>query len=197
MDAIERLQSYKRNEARIKVLNNYSVGGGVYLSTLSRDDNLQSLHRQLKGLPSYMYLTEKEQRLETVAHAYLKSYPVGTRAQLEAVPWKGADAEDEKQLRHLRAKIKKVMEARGMQSSDFDSVIQRISELEDLVRENKRIDEALEALAGYKPEYVSLLRLRYVDGLEVDDIAHEMSIDRSTVYRRLKKAEEEYEKIFS
>ncbi|UUZ85649.1 hypothetical protein LJK88_20400 [Paenibacillus sp. P26] len=197
MDAIDRLQKYRDNELEIEALNRYSVGGGVSLGTLSRDDNLQALHRKLKGLPSYMYLTKREQQLETVAHAYLKSYPVGTRAQLNAIPWEGADVEDEKSLLQLRKKIKKVMEARGIQISDFDSVIQRISQIEDLERENRNINGALEALDGHKPESAKLLRMRYIQGKKAEDIARELYLDRSTVYRRLKKAEEEFSKIFS
>jgi len=92
--AIELLSSYRQKQARLQVLSSYSVGAGITISRLNEDDHLQELHRKLRGLPSYLYLSAKEQRLEATAHAYLERYPAGTRAQLAAVPREGADEED-------------------------------------------------------------------------------------------------------
>jgi DNA-directed RNA polymerase specialized sigma24 family protein len=55
---IAQLNAYKRLKARKKQLEGTSVGPGVRLSAVSEDDHLQELHRQLRKLPSYMYLDE-------------------------------------------------------------------------------------------------------------------------------------------
>jgi hypothetical protein len=193
---IEQLQSYKRIVARMKILEKYPIGTGLYLSTISADDNLQELHRKLRGLNSYMYLTQREQQLEVIAHDYVTGYPAGTRAQLRAVPSVGFDSEDTAQLREIRRKIEKVIETRsGGRVNDFDSVIERLSEMQDLRQELCRIDQALEALAEYKPEYARLLRLRYLEEQEADDVAAKLSINRSTFFRWRTKAVDEYAKL--
>ncbi|MEB9892982.1 RNA polymerase subunit sigma-24, partial [Bacillus cereus] len=76
---IEQLTGYRDIVGRLRVLETYSVGNGITVSRLNEDDHLQELHRKLRGLPSYMYLTAREQRLESIAHAYLTDYPAGTR----------------------------------------------------------------------------------------------------------------------
>ncbi|CAH8718460.1 hypothetical protein WDD9_005231 [Paenibacillus melissococcoides] len=82
---IEQLTGYRDIVGRLRVLETYSVGNGITVSRLNEDDHLQELHRKLRGLPSYMYLTAREQRLESIAHAYLTDYPAGTRKQRQAV----------------------------------------------------------------------------------------------------------------
>ncbi|MGG1601119.1 RNA polymerase subunit sigma-24, partial [Paenibacillus naphthalenovorans] len=150
--AIEQLSQYRQKLARLQVLSTYSVGSGITISRLNQDDQLQELHRRLRGLPSYMYLNKHEQELESVAHAYLTRYPAGTRAQLAAVPTRGADEEDERLLRELRSKIKKVIAARGWEMDDLDAVLERVAEYQDLKTEIERIDTVLAALEAYKPE---------------------------------------------
>lgn len=183
-EVIEQLSRYRELQARIQVLSTYSVGAGITVSRLSQDDQLQELHRRLRGLPSYMYLSEKEQRLETTAHAYLRRYPAGIRSQLYEVPLQGADAEDEKMLQELRKKIKKVFESRGYDMrDDIDAVLDRLVELQDLQDEVSRIDTVLAALERYKPEYARLLRLRYVEGKQTEVAAKELGIVRQTLHR--------------
>src|SRR5690606_15896642 len=118
-----------------------------------------------RGLPTYMYLNGYEQKLETMAHAYLRRYPAGVRSQLDAIPKTGVDPEEEKLLRELRAKIQKVIEARGYDiRDDIDAVLERVAELQDLQDEVARIDNVLAALERYRPEYAHLLRRKYIDG---------------------------------
>lgn len=193
---IEQLQSYRQKEARMKVLSTYSVGAGIQISRLNEDDQLQDLHRRLRGLPSYMYLSQHEQHLETVAHAYMTRYPAGTRSQLAAVPKSGADAEDDQLLVELRGKIRKVIAARGGDvRDDIDEVLERLAEFQDLRAEIARIDTALKALEDYKPEYAKLLKVHYVDGKPWDITAKELSTSKDVFYRWRKKAVAEYEKL--
>jgi len=194
---IEQLKNYKRICARIQVLSTYSVGMGITISRLNEDDQLQELHRKLRGLPSYMYLNKHEQELEMTAHAYLTRYPAGTRAQLAAIPKTGANEEDEKKLKEIRKKIRKVIEARGWNWPDdvFDKVIERVTELQDLLEQKKRIDTAMTALESYKPEYAKLLRRVYIDDMPVEDVAEEMGIGERTFWRWKTKAEKEFTKL--
>jgi len=189
---IEQLSGYRQIVARIHLLENYSIGNGITVSRLNQDDQLQDLHRRLRGLPSYMYLSEREQRLETTAHAYMNNYPPGTRAQLAAVPNRCMDPEDEKLLKELRGKIEKVIEARTGSRDNFDAVIERISELQDLQQQRDRIDQALEALEGYKPNYAKLLRLRYCDGRAWESVARELHLSESGCFKWRVRAIKEY-----
>ncbi|MNC31975.1 hypothetical protein D3C75_803160 [compost metagenome] len=161
--AIEQLSSYRAKQARIQALGTYQVGGGIRISRLSQEDHLQQLHRRLRGLPSYLYLTKREQELEATAHAYLGFYPAGTRAQRAAIPDIGAYEEDDKQLQELRAKIAKVIDARGGCKYDLDEVLERLAELQDLQAEVKRVDDLLAALAAYKPDQEQLLRMNLIE----------------------------------
>lgn len=188
-EIIERLRDYKRVVSRIKMLERYSIGNGMYLEALKDDDKLQALHRQLRGLPSYVYLNKHEQELESVAHAYLMRYPVGTRAQLNEVRHlSGADPDDEMRLRELQRKIQKVIEARTGAVDGYEAVIERISELQDLEEQKKQIDNALEALEDYKPKYAKLLRLRYLEGLNAEETGKEWGVTRKTIDRWTKAA---------
>ncbi|BBH19813.1 hypothetical protein Back11_11580 [Paenibacillus baekrokdamisoli] len=143
-----------------------------------------------------MYLNKREQRLETAAHAYLTKYPAGTKAQLgEVITTSGADPEDEKLLQELRGKIEKVIEARTGNIGDYDSVIERISELQDLEQQKEYFDNVLEVLEDYKPGYGKLLRLRYVEDLPAGEVATELKVVRKTFERWRPKALYEYAKI--
>lgn len=194
--AIEQLSQYRQMQARLQVLSTYSVGAGITVSRLNQDDQLQELHRQLRGLPSYMYLNKYEQKLEATAHAYLTRYPAGVKAQLGAVPKRGADQEDEKLLRELRSKIQKVIAARGWDMrDDIDEVLDRVAEYQDLKAEIERIDTALKALGAYKPDYANVLRLRYVDGKSITAAAAAIGITERTFRRWLNKAMEEFAKL--
>uniref|UniRef100_UPI001C2F43D8 sigma factor-like helix-turn-helix DNA-binding protein n=1 Tax=Cohnella sp. GbtcB17 TaxID=2824762 RepID=UPI001C2F43D8 len=62
----------------------------------------------------------------------------------------------------------------------------------DLQAEVKRIDNVLEALAEYKPDYARLLRLRYVDGKSAEEAASALRISKTTFYGIAKKAMSEY-----
>jgi len=198
-DIIEQLKDYKRIVARIQVLSTYSVGMGITVSRLSEDDQLRELHRKLRGLPSYMYLSKHEQELETVAHAYLTRYPTGTQAQLSAVPKRGADPEDEQLLRELRAKIKKVITARGWDWHEdvFDEIIERLTELQELQEQKQRIDTAMQALETYKPDLAKVLRLRYVEGQTQERSAVELGVSVKTARRREKQAISEFVRLVS
>jgi len=194
--AIELLSSYRQKLARLQVLSTYSVGAGITISRLNEDDHLQELHRKLRGLPSYMYLSAKEQRLEATAHAYLERYPAGTRAQLAAVPREGADEEDEKLLRELRAKIRKVIAARGWDiRDDIDAVLDRLAEYQDLKAEIERVDTVLSALEQYKPDLAKVLRLIYIEGKTWGEAASEMSISTAAFYRRRRAALEKFAEL--
>lgn len=194
--AIELLSSYRQKLARLQVLSTYSVGAGITVSRLNEDDQLQELHRRLRGLPSYMYLSKREQQLETVAHAYLERYPAGTRAQLAAVPTSGADEEDTKLLSELRVKIRKVIAARGWDArDDIDAVLDRLAEYQDLKAEIERVDTVLAALEQYKPDYAKLLRIRYVEGKSTEQAAAELSIVRQTYHRWHQRAVEHFVKL--
>lgn len=197
INGIEQLAQYRQKQARIKVLSSYSVGAGITVSRLNEDDQLQELHRKLRGLPSYMYLSAREQRLETVAHTYLGGrYPAGIQMQQKAVPARGGDAEDEKLLRELHDKIGKVIAARGYDiRDDLDAVLERVAELQDLQTEVQRVEDALEALASYKPDYARLLRLLYVEGVEPGEARARLEVSARTFRRRYTEAETEYLKL--
>ncbi|OMF98193.1 sigma factor-like helix-turn-helix DNA-binding protein [Paenibacillus sp. FSL R7-0337] len=193
--AIEQLNNYRQKQARIQALGTYSVGGGIQISRLSEEDHLQQLHRRLRGMPTYMYLTKKEQALEATAHAYLTFYPAGVRAQRRSIPDIGAYQEDDKLLQELREKIAKVIDARAGCKYDLDEVLERLAELQDLRAEIKRVDDLLEALAKFKPELSLLLKLRYQDGLTTAQVAARLHISEATYRRRKRRAISEFLQI--
>lgn len=196
-DVIEQLTGYKRLVARIKVLSNYSVGAGITVSRLNEDDHLQELHARLRGMPSYMYLSKREQQLETVAHTYLQGqYPVGIKNQQRAIASVGEDEEDTKLLKELKRKIDKVIAARGYTiRSNMDEVLERVSELQDLQAEVKRIDGVMEALEQYKPDYEKLLRWRYIEALSVRETSFRLNVTERTLRRWNTVAVQEYIKL--
>jgi hypothetical protein len=189
---IEHLSGYKRIIARIKMLERYSVGGGITVSRLNEDDHLQELHRQLRGQPSYMYLTKREQELETTAHAYLTHYPAGTKAQLAAIPDRGADAEDTERLSALRLRIRKVFEARAGELKDYDAVLHRLAELQDLLREKEQYDLSFDVMDEYKEGFGRLLRAEFGGTKSPLDLADDLGVSVATYYRRRSEAIEAY-----
>lgn len=193
---IEQLSQYQQKKARIKALSTYSVGAGITVSRLSEDDQLQELHRKLRGLPSYMYLSGYEQKLENTAHAYLTRYPAGVKSQQRAIPVNVMDPEDTELLRDLRNKIQKVIEARGYDIRDgIEEIMERLTELQDLQAEVNRIDTLMDALEQYKPDYAKLLRLHLIDGVSWDKAIRELNISKDVFYRWRKRALTEYEKL--
>jgi DNA-directed RNA polymerase specialized sigma24 family protein len=193
---LDLLSRYPEKRARLEVLSTYSVGAGITVSRLNEDDHLQELHRKFRGLPTYMYLNKREQKLESVAHAYLTRYPAGTKAQLAAIPKQGADEEDTKLLRELREKIRKVIAARGWdERDDIDEVLDRMAEFQDLKAEIEYVDNAVKALERYKPEYARLLRLHFIEGKSWSETADAMNISKDVFYRWKRKAIEEFTKI--
>ncbi len=195
-EIIERLSQYRQKKARIQVLSNYSVGAGITVSRLNEDDQLQELHRKLRGLPSYLYLSKHEQELETVAHIYLSRYPTGVKAQKRAVPAYAPDPEDTQLLQELRRKIQKVIAARGYDVREgIDEIIERLTELQDLQAEVGQIDTVLQALESYRPEYARIIQRHLIDEVAWEEVAKEMSLSKSVFYRWRKKAIEEYEKL--
>ncbi|MGG3278878.1 RNA polymerase subunit sigma-24 [Paenibacillus solani] len=195
---IEQLSQYRQKKARIQALSTYSVGAGITVSRLNEDDQLQELHRKLRGLPSYMYLSAREQKLENVAHAYISGYPAGVKAQQQAVPARGMDPEDTELLQDLRRKIQKVIEARGYDiRNGIEEIMERLARLQDLQEEVNRIDAVLDALEEFKPNYAKLLRMRFVDGVDPGEAARELNIVRQTFYKWQQKAIEEFCRLAS
>ncbi|QGQ93949.1 RNA polymerase subunit sigma-24 [Paenibacillus psychroresistens] len=196
--ALGNLKGYKRLLARIKLLEKYPIGNGMYLTSFHEDDKLQSLHKQLKGIPSYMYLSKHEQELEAIAVAYLEKYPTGTRSQLNEVKSiKPVNEEDRKMFKELKRKIEKVIEARTGSYDGYDGVIKRLSELQDLQKQKETIEFSLDVLAEYQPDYAQLLRLRYIESKSVDEITIQLDTSRRTFDRWLAKANEEYAALAS
>lgn len=193
---IEQLSQYRQKKARIQALSTYSVGAGITVSRLNEDDQLQELHRKLRGLPSYMYLSGYEQKLEKVAHAYMTRYPAGVKSQKKAIPVQVMDPEDTELLQELRRKIQKVIAARGYDiRNGIEEIMERLTELQDLQAEVNRIDTVLDALEQYKPDYAKLLRLHLIDGIPWDKATKELNISKDVFYRWRKKALTEYEKL--
>ncbi|CQR51459.1 hypothetical protein [Paenibacillus riograndensis] len=185
---IDQLSSYRAKLARIQALGTYSIGSGIQISRLSEEDHLQQLHRRLRGLPSYMYLGKRDQELEATAHAYLTFYPAGVRAQRNAISDIGAYQEDDELLQELRAKIAKVIDARAGSKYDLDEVLDRLSELQDLQAEIKRIDDLLSLLEGYKPDYSRILYQDVISGRNWSEVAKEMALSKSVYFRWKKHA---------
>lgn len=193
---ISQLQEYKRVVARIKILEKYPIGAGISIGSIYADDKLQDLHRELRDLPSYMYLSKREQELETTAHAYLTKYPLGVRSQLHEVRrLNGADSEDEKKLRELERKIEKILAARVGKVQGFEGILERISELQELGQQKDYVDYILDVLEEYKPGYGRLLRLRYIEDRSAIEVASELKVVRKTLTRWTEKALSEYARI--
>ena len=195
MTGIERLSKYRQHLARIRVLSTYSVGCGLTLAGIGEEDELQQLHKRLRGLPSYMYLSEHEQDIELAAHINLERYPVGLHAQLAAVPEEGNDPEETKLLEELRYKIRRVIKARGGERREIDDVIERLAEMQDLQAEIERLDLILTQLETYRPDAAKLLRIHYVEGKTPDEAASELGVVRQTFYTWRKEAAAEFDRL--
>lgn len=193
---IEQLTGYRDIVGRLRVLENYSVGNGITVSRLNEDDHLQELHAKLRRMPSYMYLSAKEQKLEATAHAYLERYPTGTKAQLRAVQdCEPMDNEDRKLLQELRRKIAKVIEARTGTPEGFEAILAQLAEYQDLLAEKQRIVAVLDVLGEQNSHLAKLLHLRYIEGMTVEEVAAELGIVRRTFNRWKSRALESYSKL--
>lgn len=188
---IDQLTQYNRICGRIKVLERYPIGGGMYL-TESHDNNdrLQPLHKQLKQIPSHMYLNGREQKLERLAHAYLSDHPTGTKSQLHAIAQMAVADEDRGLAQELYKRIKKVVEVRG--GDEVEGMLERLSELQTLQDQKEMIDHVLETMSTYKPQYTQLLRLRYIENHSVDETSVKLNISTRTYDNWRKKAIQEY-----
>ncbi|GAV13249.1 RNA polymerase subunit sigma-24 [Paenibacillus sp. NAIST15-1] len=190
---IEQLAGYRDIIGRLRVLETYSVGNGITVSRLNQDDHLQELHAKLRRMPSYMYLSAKEQRLEAAAHAYLERYPTGTKAQLKAVQaCEPVDDEDGTMLEELQRKIVKVIEARTGTPVGFEAILAQLAEYQDLLAEKQRIDDILQIIKEQKPEYEELLRLSFIESLPWGEVLQRMHLARSVYYRMRRTALAQY-----
>lgn len=181
---ITQLSSYQDIVGRIRVLQTYSVGNGITVSRLNEDDQLQGLHRKLRGMPKYMYLTAREQKLEQIVNTYLFHHPAGTRAQRKAVQeCRPMNEEDEKALQEVVRKISKVVEARTGRRDDLAEVLARVAEFQDLQAEKAQIDKVLEVMGDHYPHHVNLLRLHYIEKKSWKEVTMEMCISKSVFYR--------------
>lgn len=190
---IEELKGYKGLVGRVKVLEKYPIGNGIFIDSQNEDDKLQDLHKHLRDLPTYMYLNQHEQGIEQTSFEYLTKHPLGTRSQLHAVKdIRTVDEEDDKKLGTLQRKIKKVIEARRGGVEGFKGVVERLTEMQGLQDQINRIDHILDVLDDYKPHYARLLKLKYVNDQSVERVAEELSVSRKTYERWRPKAVEEY-----
>jgi hypothetical protein len=193
---IDQLRGYKRIAARMKILEKQPAGYGMSIGSLYADDNLQALHTELRKMPSYMYLNAREQLIESTAHRYLTKYPYGVKAQHNEVrQLQGEDEEDEGHLRDLQRQIKKVIVARTGTADDYEAVLERISELQELEQRKQLIDHALDTLGEYKPQYCILLKLRYIDNVAIDEIVEKMNISSRSYERMRPEALKEFAKL--
>ena len=182
---IAQLRGYKTIVGRIKVLEKYPIGNGLYLTEpFDEDDKLQPLHRQLKKMPTHMYLTPREQKLEQKVNEYLAIHPVGVKSQYHTIKNISAISDEDQQLiKELARKIRKVVDARGGTPDAFEEALERVAELQDLQDEKERIDFVLSTLSEYKPHYSKLLRLRYIEDTPRDIVCEQINAG-STVYKK-------------
>ncbi len=193
---IAHLQRYRDVCNRIKVLSCYSVGAGITINRLSEDDELQQLHAQLRGKPSYMYLSKREQDLMSAATANMTSYPAGTRAQLyEVAHTHSADPIEERRLRELEKSVRKVIEARTGVAEGFEGVLSKVTELQDLMAERDNTNAIFEVMRESQSNLADLLHLRYVQEQKVQDVSLALSIERRTFIRWHNRAIDEFSKL--
>lgn len=190
---INQLTGYKRLCGRIKLLHLQPIGMGMNIDHDGSEDLLQALHKSLKGKPSHMYLTPKQQKLEITAYAYLERYPFGTKSQLKEVKrHSGSDAEDKANLSELARQIQKVIDTRGSSGNGNADVYKRLDELQSTLDEKRLIDNTLETIGEYAPDLERLLKSRYIEGKSVEEVASDLGIVRKTFDRWKQKALEEY-----
>lgn len=198
-EVIKLLQDYQDTIARIKVLKLQPLGMGYYtVADAAKDDKLMELHKQLRGLPSYMYLTPREQQLESSAHMHLTRYPAGIQSQYrEVAGLKDDDPEEAHRLHELRESIGKVLEARTCQPEGIDEVLERMTELQGLEAKREYYNNALEVLDERFPGYGRLLHFRYAEGKAPAEIMQEMQASKTTYYRWEQEAIAELSKILN
>ncbi|MEW4371788.1 RNA polymerase subunit sigma-24 [Paenibacillus kandeliae] len=193
---INHLHRYRDVCGRITVLSKYSVGAGITINRLSEDDELQQLHSQLRGKPSYMYLSLREQAVMNAATANMERYPAGTKAQLhEVARTHSTEPLEEFRLRELERSIKRVLEARTGQAEGYDEVLDKLSELQDKIAERDNTDAVFEVMRKHNSNLVDLLQLRYVENRQVDDVIAAFNIAPATYRRWREKAIEEFAKL--
>lgn len=193
---INHLQRYRDVCGRITVLSKYNVGGGITINRLSEDDELQQLHAQLRGKPSYMYLSMREQDLVNATTANMERYPAGTRSQLhEVARTHSTDPLEESRIRKVERSIKRVLEARMGQSEGYDGVLDLLGELQDLLAEKDHTDTVFEVMRVHNSNWADLLDLRYVQKRQIRDITQIMGIVPRTYHRWNDSAIEEFAKL--
>ncbi|MDB5053132.1 MAG: hypothetical protein JWM44_1182 [Bacilli bacterium] len=189
----EELAEYKRLANRLRVLNKQSIGMGMHMEFTNTEDKLQDLHSKLKVLPSYMYLSPKEQALETIAHAYLTKYSLGTRAQLNDIrSIEGVDDEDRKLLKELAYKVEKVYDARHGDIDGYEAVLNRMVEIQDIQNKIEHVESVFDIMDEHKPHYVLLLKMRFVEESEIEHVINHLSTSRRVFFRWREKAINEY-----
>lgn len=194
-EIINQLKGFKSLCGRIRVLESEPVGMGFTVSRTS-EDKLQELHGVLRGLRPHMYLSQREQDLNTAAHAHLSRYPAGIASQhREVAQQQGVDAEDSHDLRDLTRRVQKVREARSMTRDGYSGVDDKLTELQDKMFERNRIANILEALSEIRPEYTALLRNRFIEGKSVKEVTLMLCISTSTYDRWRDRAFKEYAKL--
>ncbi len=193
---IAHLQRYRDVCGRITVLSKYNVGAGITINRLSEDDELQQLHAQLRGKPSYMYLSMREQDLVNATTANMERYPAGTRSQLhEVARTHSTDPLEESRIRKVERSIKRVLEARMGQSEGYDGVLDLLGELQDLMAERDNTDVVFDEMRKHNSNLVDLLKLRFVDGRQIDDIVAILNVTVPTYVRWRRKGIKEFAKI--
>lgn len=193
---IAHLQRYRDVCGRITVLSKYNVGAGITINRLSEDDELQQLHAQLRGKPSYMYLSMREQDLVNATTANMERYPAGTRSQLhEVARTHSTDPLEESRIRKVERSIKRVLEARMGQSEGYDGVLDLLGELQDLMAERDNTNTVFDEMRKHNSNLVDLLYLRYVEDRQADDVIAAFNIAPATYTRWREKAINEFAKL--
>lgn len=181
---IEELAEYKKLSNRLRILNKQSIGMGMSMEFTNPDDKLKDLHNRLKPLKSYMYLTKKEQALETIAHAYLPRYALGTKAQLNDIRGLvGNDDEDDKLLRDLERKVEKVYDARHGEVDGYEAVLSRMVEMQEIQDKLSHVESIFDIMDEKKSHYVLLLKMRFIEKEEIEQVMHELNTSRAVFFR--------------
>ncbi|MEK8132922.1 ECF-type sigma factor [Paenibacillus filicis] len=76
-------------------------------------------------------------------------------------------------------------------------VVEDDAELMALKAETGKIDETMEALRTVNVRYAEIIKRRFIDGDTVDEIASDLCIARKTYDRWRKRAETEFEKLYT
>lgn len=190
---IEELAEYKKLSNRLRILNKQSIGMGMSMEFTNADDKLKDLHNILKPLKTYMYLTKKERALETIAHAYLPRYALGTKTQLSDIRGLvGNDDEDDKLLRDLERKVEKVYDARHGEIDGYEAVLSRIVEIQEIQDKLSHVESIFDIMDEKKSHYVLLLKMRFIEEEEIEQVMHQLNTSRRVFFRWREKAIDEY-----